>query len=748
MTKLLAVVVLRRLYLLATLLAAVIALTLLAPQAGEAEATLIDFEDLAPGTTVTTQYGDRGVLFFSNYLDSDPAARSGTRVIRSDNPTHEFNPGPMVFGFTSGQRFVRLFAGFPVPIDGTMRAYDEFGGLIAQDGPKPVIPNAFTTPFEVSMVDPLIRRIELEMGTTAFEAFDDLEFDGEGPPPPPTEPPVVEITSPLDGAELDTSAITVQGTVSGLAVFPVATLSLETGLPPDSTAPPLTAGMSLVGAGTTRTFSLDLGVTLGPHLLTVEAENTGNLTGSDTLRFTNLPPAIRQRFAAEGGATTFGELQYGGVKGDCKMAVYESGAIFVVGSSTFIAVGDIFDKWFSLRDQGAFFSRLGCPTSQERDALGGARAQDFTDGRIYANLTTGSHYVPGVFVDAIDQLGGEAANGVPIMDPTSSSGVMQTWLFQRFSRPDQQFLLPSTLEIRGSPPTLWVERHGGDLQDLFLDEGQSVVFPRVPTLWLQFPCSGVLGPCQVAPPSSGPPLENAGGRFCDGTTYPWGPPEWSPVLGDHVTTPLLGIVRDSHKAGEDNPLTHEYFEGVEKKFSSDWNVGVQPLHPFRSLRAENTFVEVEFEAYFIRAFMVQFDLPFRNDLYFAAGRWIIDCGHTPYRSEIHPPFVGVHMLTETFNNRPATQANIWVNGYYTGAPVSIDIFPPPRPSPDALLSINKPIDQQAALGVDVEFSTPASTQARVRFSASPRQVEVTGAGEMKWEAGRGYYGRWHVYWSE
>jgi hypothetical protein len=334
------------------------------------------------------------------------------------------------------------------------------------------------------------------------------------------------------------------------------------------------------------------------------------------------------------------------------------------------------------------------------------------------------------------------------MDPTDSTGVMQTWLFQRFSRPDQPFLTESTLEIRGSPPSLWVERQGGDLSNLFLDDTQ-VAPPRVPTLWLKFPCSDLLGPCQVSPPTSGPPLENPGDRFCDGDTYPFGPPEWAPVLDDHTITAMLGIVRDSHKAGKDNPLTHEYHEGIESLFASDWNVHVNPLHPFRNLFGNNTRdIEEEFEAYFANIFFVQFDFPFRNDLYFAAGRWIIDCGHDTYHSEIHPPFVAAHMKTDTHNGQPATQANIWVNGYYTGAPVSFDIFPPPRPSPDALLSITRPIDEQAALGVNVEFSTPEFTRARVGFSAPSRQVEVTGAGEMKWEAGRAYYGRWHVYWSE
>lgn len=334
---------------------------------------------------------------------------------------------------------------------------------------------------------------------------------------------------------------------------------------------------------------------------------------------------------------------------------------------------------------------------------------------------------------------------------------METWLFQRFDRPDQPLLLPSTLEIRGSPPVLWVERQGGDLSDLFLDG--PIAFPRVPTLWLQFPCEGLLGPCQVTPPTSGPPIEDAGNRFCKGTTYPFpafegnpplpvpGPPEWQAIEGDHVITPLLGIVRKSHKAGKDNPLTHEYYSGPEDLFASDWNVSVRPLHPFRNLVAENTYVEVEFEVVFANAFFVTFDEPFQNDLYFAGGRLIIDCGHTPYRSEIHPPFVAAHIKTGKLFSRPATEATIWVNGFYTGDPVSFDIFPPPRPSPDSFLTVVKPLDADAEFHVDSTFSILADSHVRVAFSASPRRVEVTDAGEMKWESGRAYVGRWHVGWS-
>src|SRR5205085_11424741 len=73
--------------------------------------TVLDFEDLAPGTTVTAQYGARGVLFDQDYLDSDPVARSGTRVLRNVNPAAEvFTPIPLIMTFTSAQASTQVIA--------------------------------------------------------------------------------------------------------------------------------------------------------------------------------------------------------------------------------------------------------------------------------------------------------------------------------------------------------------------------------------------------------------------------------------------------------------------------------------------------------------------------------------------------------------------------------------------------------------------------------------------------------------
>lgn len=57
-------------------------------------------------------------------------------------------------------------------------------------------------------------------------------------------------------------------------------------------------------------------------------------------------------------------------------------------------------------------------------------------------------------------------------------------------------------------------------------------------------------------------------------------------------------------------------------------------------------------------------------------------------------------------------------------------------------------DADAALNVEVKADiVPTGDRVRARFSASRRNVNVTRAGEMEWEAGRSYEGTWRLYWS-
>jgi LGFP repeat len=717
-------------------------------------ATLINFEDLAPGTTVTTQFGPRGVLFNNNFLDTDPAAHSGTHVLRTVAPTAEvFDPIPLVMTFTSRQARVRLFASSAgTALNGTLTAFDEAGNVVARDGPRLVAANVFTTMFEVidHATTARIARAELRLDTGIHFAIDDLEFEGQ-PVIPPPNPPTVHINAPINGSQLDVASIDIGGTVTGQGLVSPVKLTVTFGRPPESTAPPFTSDLALLGTGTTRQFSLPgFAAPLGPIQVTVTAQNSAAKSGTASVTVTNLPTAIRNRFVSEGGAASLGAFHFGLFAGACKIAVYQSGAISVDGAgATHVIRGQIFAKWLALRSLSEVFG-IGCPLGEERDGPPGSRAQDFEHGRIYSHPTIGTFSVPAVFVDAIDKRGGENATGIPIAEPTSSSGVMQTWLFQRFARPDRHDLLPSTLEIRGTPPTLWMERQSGNMS-------YPVEFSA--TLWETFSCAGSLGPCSVDPTPDPPPKITDAGRFCDLTRYPIFPREWRPILSDFISTPVFGVAVYSHLAGVDNPLTHEIIYECAEQIDcpSDWNVDIFPIGhppgdigPFTSLLASNSYVTLEYEDGLAQHPHVMMDWPQIGDLFFAAGRWIVDCGHTNYHTELHPPFMYAKMKSEDFQGHLATRADVWVNGWYPGDPIVFDIFPPPRPTPDSTLVVNKPVDSDAALDVNVSFRIlPASApnHVQVTFTASRREVPVTDAGEMMMQPGRAYEGQWFVYWT-
>lgn len=714
--------------------------------------TVLDFEDLAPGTEVTTQYGARGVVFLNHYLGTDPAAPSGTHVLRTVNPAAEiFEPVPLAMTFNAPQVLVTFVAASQnVPLNGTLIAFDGAGDVVAQDGPKLVAANVFTTSFQVTVSgNPTIVRAELRLENSAYFAIDDLTFDGEAAPPPPP-PPTVAFTSPPNGSFLDASTLDITGTVTGEGLVSPVTLTMNYARPPESTAPPFTSSLELTGTGMSRNFALTgfTGLPMGSILISVTAANSGGETGAGVVSITNMPAAILGRFAAEGGGATFGAFRFGLVAQGCRMAVYELGIISADTSGlTRLVRGPILARWLALRsafDPDGF----GCPLAEERDGPSGSRAQDFDGGRLYSHPTIGAFAVPSVFVDAIDKRGGEEAIGLPIAEPTSSPGVMQTWLFQRFTRPDRPSLAPSTLEIRGTPPRLWIERQPSTLP-----------VPTTGTVYEEFPCAGNLGPCVVDAPMEPPPITDAENRFCHGHSYPYpGTGEWEPILGHHVSTPLFGIARGSHLAGEDNILTHEYQydEGCHVvDCPSDWNVSILPIGPQRniapetSIVAENTYVELEYEAYYANHAHVFMDWPLVGDLFAAAGRWIIDCGHRPRRTELHPVFMYAKMKAEQFQGRLATRADVWVNGWWPGDPIDFDIFPPPRPSPDATLVLNKPVDADAAFNVSLTyFLQPenAANHIHVQFTAPIRQNDVTDAGEMRFQSGRGYEGQWYIYW--
>jgi hypothetical protein len=736
--------------------------------------TTLDFEDIPAPATIATQYASRGVLFLDAYLDTDPAAHSGTQVLRSVPPNSEiFVAQPFVITFTSPQSRVKFFGGSQfASLNGTLQGFDADGNVVATDGPRLVPQNTFTTAFEVQTTTATVMHVEFQLEGTAFESIDDLEFEGEPPPPPPTQPPTVTITQPPDGSDLDLVLINIVGTVTGDGLLPTVTIKVEWLQPPESTAPPFTSDVSLTGSGSTRQFSLPFsGLPLGPSTITVEAENLANLKGTATSHITNLPAGIRNRFITQGGTAAVGSFRFGLSSSSCQIAVYEQAAISVDadGVTTHVVRGDILTKWLSLRSLNDP-DGLGCPIGEERDAPAG-RAQDFSQGTIYSGLPNGTLYVPAVFIDAINKRGGESATGVPLTDPVMPvEQLTHTWLFQQFMRPDvsddpndPDRQLHSSFEIRGTTPQLLLERQSGDR-----------TVSTNATIAEVFPCSGDQGPCSVDETPPPPmPITEPGHKFCEDTTYPWGPREWQAILGDHISTPVFGVVTSSHMADVDNILTHEWTYGAlcTPACPSDWLLRVRPygpqlgVAPYPSLFAGTSRdqIKIEYERFY-GEFVGWMGFPREHDLFYGAGRWIIDCGHDTYKSELHPIFMYAKMKTvrtltdpftglvdeNPFGGQPATQADIWVNGWYPGDPIEFDLFPPPRPTPTATLVVNKPADADAVFGINFEYSlepSDAVSHVHVRITAPYREAHVTSAGEMIWDTNRGYEGQWFLYWS-
>jgi hypothetical protein len=710
-----------------------------------AQPQVITFEDRPVGE-VSAEYSARGVIFQRAWIDTNPNAHSPTKILRNISPSTEaFTPAPLRMTFTGPMARIALFAGNLPGITGNGRliAFDANNAIVGQDGPRAVPNNAFTAFFEVRSATPRITRAEFHIAGSPLVTIDDLTVEGTAAPLPKT-PPAAAFTNPTEGVVLEEGAVALRGTVTGAALLDPMTLRVRRGQPSDSTAPDSQNDVALGGSGTNRTFLLNYNALIGPYTVTAVARNSANLEGNATVRFSVIPSAIRTRFNAAGGAGAFGTLRFGGHDGDCTFAVYDKGLIAAVPNASFIVTGRIFTKWMATREQGGFVSRLGCPIAEERDALAGSRAQDFRRGRIYAT-TNATAYVPTVFRDALETLG-EETTGIPITDPTSSTAAMQTWLFQRFARLDLPGVEASTLEIRGSPPVLYVERVGDGIDGVGLKANGNT-----PTVYRMFPCDGNLGPCKVTKPEYEKGIVTA----CNGMYPVTSSTEWQSLSGKYVHTPVTGWVHSSRLSCTDNPLTHDYQQDNNSSrcsttdvFPSDWNVGIRPLAGFGARTTpDQTYMEIEFEAYYARYFFVGWGWPIAGDLVVTNGRWIMDCGHSPVKAEIHPPYLLAHSrMRKRPDGRLETLAEIWVNGHYPGAEMIVDLWPPPRPTPDAFLTITKPIDAGAATGLSLTF-TSSFSGARIRFTAPFREVEIDESGKMHWMTGRGYEGEWTVGWA-
>ena len=175
----------------------------------------------------------------------------------------------------------------------------------------------------------------------------------------------------------------------------------------------------------------------------------------------------------------------------------------------------------------------------------------------------------------------------------------------------------------------------------------------------------------------------------------------------------------------DNGLTHQTHNGncpaPQELFgdltcASDYEFFLRPLGPMidttplPSLFGEKNLdrIKTEYQVAYAALAHNFLGAPAVGDLVHMTGRWIVDCGHSPFKTELHPLFSFARMKTVTsetnaftgleetlFGGKPATRVAIWVNGWYPGGPgneIEFDIFPPPRPSPTAVLHVVKPVD--------------------------------------------------------
>jgi len=745
--------------------------------------TTITFEEFPVRTEVRNQYAAKGAHFGGQTIFTNNAPHSGQNVLYSVSPIVEaFTfPGPIRIDFDGGQNSVHLFAGTAgtEAESATLTAFDAAGNVVTRDGPKTVTPGAFNTLLEVRSAGQIIRRVELLYANDHNEVIDDLTFTGAAGDGLPKQPPTVTISSPKPGQQTGAATFLVEGTVTGPQVDPHAVLKVHIQRPPGSTTTAdFTYPIQLVDRGPAdmKFFTQTISLGVGPNTITMDAENSAGLHGKATSVLDALPDPIRARLRQEGGTTAVGAFAFGSVTpiGQCSYAVYARAAISAAGGATSVVRGPILQKWLALQDPGKF-PQLGCPRGEERSVGGTARAQDFAGGRIYSSQP-GTFFVPPVFAAALDVLGGEAGVGLPNGDPTSDSRpAFATWLFQRFVRAGVP--VASTLEIRGDPPRLFVERQGGDLS-LFT----GVQRPTNPVIVESFACTTTVGPCPVSAPPVEPPFTGAT-ALCHGKEFDWkqqvsglstfqpDPPEWVPIRGDFIPVPIWGVLFDVHLAHGDNPFTHRnkfdpcpapVLEALvnETICPSDWDLKIRPLPGFGSMQATHRdAVQVEFERVDFQHQLVTYGDPTPGDLIFAAGRFVVDCGHggtnlDAFKTEVHPPSVYTAVKMATRNGKPATQADIWVNWFFSGGDspqdaVEFDIFPPPRPSPQATIGASTPGDQNAAVKVTFKSLSPFGPF-RVRVTAARRTPEITKYGEMKPRKETvpfGFDGRLLVYWS-
>jgi hypothetical protein len=464
----------------------------------------------------------------------------------------------------------------------------------------------------------------------------------------------------------------------------------------------------------------------GENVITITASNAAG-AGIAKRSIVFFPQAIEDEYNKKGGYITFGDFIETSSDG-CIVAIYQNGAIHSLSGKTYSVLGNIFDKWKSL----LLGKLLGCAISEEKPVYGQTGTfQDFVGGRIYSG-TKGTYYVVEPFRDAIDKLNFVAQYGFPVTDPMSQNKQLLPLLWQKFETSIGGVSFISTMEVTtNNPLKLWIaipDITGAYKAGLKTSDFSS----RIPAVWYSFNCAKIDEPCaNVGKPQSskGKPYSDLE-KACQNNFYPFGVDEWV-SLDPLKITPFIGNVKSQGLAGADCAFTHEccvvelfswgcILDGVDYCIKLVPDPGFENLlggdgstiihrsvvHP--NYRQET--LEIEYEWCLVGyPFAKDPNDPSKGaeemlkpgDKLFVAGRWISDCGCHPfigslpadwckstYRSEIHPPAVMINMHTEERLGQPTTVGEIlYFDWWYPNEVVEVDIYPPPRPSPDYILSV-------------------------------------------------------------
>ncbi len=169
-------------------------------------------------------------------------------------------------------------------------------------------------------------------------------------------------------------------------------------------------------------------------------------------------------------------------------------------------------------------------------------------------------------------------------------------------------------------------------------------------------------------------------------------PGWVSVDPADPQVVIEGVVKRSKVSEVDFPFSHDSHD-------FNWDVILDPGYENRASDANSVLngkrvMEMEWESRYFPSFF----WPVAGDRVYVRGRWIFDCGHPPYYTELHPVTLSVATRYKPYHfpdqNNPshANMTYIYASGqggYYTtralGQDVTFNVPIPPKPSANATL---------------------------------------------------------------